>query len=225
MTIAAAFEHSQLLGLALELGALAAILGVGVRLPWLMFFGAKKAPADPALVSANRNWAMVAAALLCFVLGVSPGMVNSLLPYQVDFQPYSAFSVLQALTLSGFSVLAYTLAKPLLAPVPGRLVDFDLLYRGVGRAFYSLISIPLASLDGFWSEAYRAVGLRALMDNARFSAVFDRKGIDGMVDGTAKAAAHLGRVTAEAQGGKLQIYLNASAVLAAAIFAVVWLLT
>lgn len=225
MTIAAAFEHSRWLGLTLELGALAAILGVGVRLPWLLFFGESKTPVGPARVSTNRNWAMAAGAALCLAIGIFPGMVYALLPYPVDFHAYTAFSVLQSLMLTGFAILAYVLARPLLAPVPGRLADFDLLYRAVGRAFYALVSVPLAFLDGHWSEVYRTAGLRGVMAQARRSAVFDREGIDAMVDGTAYATAHLGRVAASVQTGRLQTYLNASALLAAAIFAAVWFLT
>lgn len=225
MTISAAFEHSQWLGVALELGALAAIIGVGVRLPWLLFAGESRhdGPVEP--VAKNCQWAMIAAAALCFGIGAFPGAVYALLPYKTpDFHAYSAFGVLQALMLAGFGALAFTLARPILAPKSGRLADFDRLYAAIGRAFYALASTPLAFLDSIWSEVYRSVGLAGLMKWAGGSAVFDRKGIDTMVDGVAYSTAHIGRVAAEAQNGRLQTYLNASAAIAALAFAAVWLL-
>jgi multicomponent Na+:H+ antiporter subunit D len=225
MTITAAFEHSQWLGIILELGALAAIIGVGVRLPWLLFAGGRRHDGPVAPVAKNRQWAMIAAAALCFGIGAFPGAVYGLLPYNTqDFHAYSAFSVLQALMLAGFGALAFWLARPLLAPLPGRLADFDRLYAALGRAFYALASTPLAWLDSIWSEVYRTVGLTGLMKWAKGSAVFDRKGIDTMVDGVAYSTAHMGRVAAEAQTGRLQTYLNASAAIAALAFAAVWLL-
>lgn len=223
MTIAAAFEHSQWLGIALELGALAAILGVGIRLPWLLFFGKRAATGQLSPTGRNRNWAMAAAAVLCVVIGVFPQTVHAILPYKADFHAYSPWSVLQALSLAGFAVLAYGLTRPLLAPAAGRLADFDLVYRGLGRAFYGLAARPLAFLDSHYSEAYRLLGLRGLMCQAKAAAVFDRKGIDMLVDGAALATAHLGRVTSSAQTGRLQTALTASAAIAAAICAAVWL--
>ena len=223
MTISAASGFNTWLGLALELGALAAILAVGVRLPYLVFF-APKGQAEPAApVPGCMKAAMAGGALVCLGLGVFPGALYAILPYKVDFQPYTAWSVLQSLMLTGFGLLAYMIAKNVVAPLPGRLADFDMLYGAVGRVFYKLVSQPLAVVDGFWSEVYRTVGLRGLMEKARFAAVFDRKGIDMVVDGAAYAAGHLGGVAATAQTGRLQTYLAASLALAVAVFAGIWL--
>ncbi|MBI4807281.1 MAG: Na(+)/H(+) antiporter subunit D [Desulfovibrio sp.] len=226
MTITAAFEYSQWLGLALELGALAAILGVGVRLPYLLFFAkpaGSSSPDEAVFIPWAPKAAMLAGAALCLGVGVYPGAVYALLPYPVDFHAYSGWSVLQSLMLTGFAGLAFMLARPILAPAAGRLADFDLIYRAVGRVFYALVSTPLAFVDGFWSEVYRTGGLRGLMLQARGAAVFDRKGIDTMVDGAAYATAHLGSVTASAQTGRLQTYLTASAVIAVLVFAIIWI--
>lgn len=125
--------------------------------------------------------------------------------------------------LTGFGLLAYALARSLVAPQPGRLADFDLLYGAVGRAFYGLVSRPLAFVDAFWSEVYRTVGLAGLMWKAHAAAVFDRKGIDMVVDGAAHGAAHLGGVAASVQIGRLQTYLTASLVIAALVFAGIWI--
>ncbi|MFP5222507.1 MAG: Na(+)/H(+) antiporter subunit D [Acidobacteriota bacterium] len=222
MTIAASGEYSAILGLALEVGALAAILGVGVRLPYLLFFGERRSESELAPISGTAKLAMAAGAGLCLAVGAAPQALYAILPYPVAFTPYSSWSVLQALLLAGFAALAYLMAKPLLAPEPGRLHDFDGVYRLVGRAFYQLVSTPLAWIDAIWSEVYRTVGLNGLSFQARSAAVFDRKGIDTVVDGTAYTTARLGSLAASAQTGRLQHYLTASAVIAVAVFAIIW---
>ncbi len=225
MTIAAVSGYGHWAGLALELGALAAILGVGVRLPHLLFFSSARGDAageGPIPVSANARWAMLAAALVCLGVGVVPGAVYALLPYPVDFTPYSVWSVLQSLMLVGFGVLAYVLARGLLAPTPGRILDLDALYAALGRVFLALVSRPVAAVDAWFSEVYRTVGLRGLMLKARWAAVFDRQGIDTMVDGAAYATAHLGRVATLIQTGRLREYLTASVIVAVAAFVAVW---
>ncbi|GFK92557.1 Na(+)/H(+) antiporter subunit A [Fundidesulfovibrio magnetotacticus] len=224
MTITAAFEYSQPLGLALELGALAAILAVGIRLPWLVFFGQGQAPEPVAPVAANRKLAMAAAALLCLGIGAFPGAVYAILPNPVDFHPYSGWSVFQALSLTAFGGLALALTRRFWAPLPGRLADFERLYALVGRAFYRAVSTPLAAVDGVWSEVYRTVGLRGVMAQADAAAIFDRKGIDTVVDGAAYATAGAGRLAASAQTGRLQTYLGASLAIAVLVFALVWFL-
>jgi len=63
-----------------------------------------------------------------------------------------------------------------------------------------------------------------MMASAFGSSVFDRKGIDGVVDGSAYGTAGVGRFTAGLQSGKLQQYAAATILLALGVFTAYWLI-
>ena len=76
--------------------------------------------------------AMGCAAFLCIALGVAPDLLYSLLPYPVDFEPYTTSHVLNQLQLLLFAGAAFVfLQKTGLYPAELKSVniDVDWLYR------------------------------------------------------------------------------------------------
>jgi multicomponent Na+:H+ antiporter subunit D len=118
--------------------------------------------------------------------------------------------------------LGFYLLRRKLAPEARINLDFDWLYRAVGRAVLALARRPVATVDDWWTEVYRRAGLRGLMGIAGGSARFDRSAIDGVVDGTALGVRRIGRASTGAQTGRLQDYLAAAVVLGVLVFAVIW---
>jgi multicomponent Na+:H+ antiporter subunit D len=169
---------------------------------------------------------MAMAAVLCIAQGVYPDMLYRFLPYAVEepFEPWTAWHVLQALLMLGFGGLAVFLLKGTLRPFPGVNLDLDYFYRLVGRLVLALVCRPLAWIDDRWTEAYRVGGLNGLMAVAIGSSWFDKKGIDGVVDGSAYAVQGIGRVGAKVQNGSLQDYLALAAVVGLLLFGLVWYL-
>jgi len=154
------------------------------------------------------HWAMAISAGLCLLQGVYPQALYALLPHPpVEFHPWAPYHVLQALLLLGFTGLGFLLMAGVLKPHAQRNLDFEALYILLGRGFVAVVSWPLERLDLLWSEVYRVAGLRALLLQAGWAAVFDRQGIDTVVDGTACATRDLGRAAARMQTGRLQDYL------------------
>lgn len=103
----------------------------GIKIPYFAFFAhdrglrCSEAPA-------NMLWAMGITAFLCIFLGVFPGFLYALLPYAVDYQPYTVTHVITQLQLLMFSALAFTtLMKTGLYPpeIPSVNLDFDWIYR------------------------------------------------------------------------------------------------
>lgn len=229
MTIAGAAEaHHPWLALALEIATAGTFIAVGVRLSWLVFW--RKAPegaAEPR-ASAPITWNMYAgmalAAFFCVLQGVYPDLLYASLPYPLEhpYQPWTAWHVLQALLILGFAGLAAYVARGALTAGSGVNLDLDYFYRLLGRLVLALFSRPLAAIDTAWSEAYRVVGLGVLMATAKASAIFDKKGIDGVVDGSARAVRGIGRISAKSQNGFLQDYLAATAVASLFVFGLVW---
>ena len=103
----------------------------GIKIPFFAFFAhdrgfrVKEAPA-------NMLAAMAVAAVFCIGIGVFPSVLYALLPYPVDYVPYTTSHVVQMLQLLLFSALAFTfLMKTKLYPPELRSVvlDVDWIYR------------------------------------------------------------------------------------------------
>jgi multicomponent Na+:H+ antiporter subunit D len=94
--------------------------------------------------------AMGIAAFFCIFLGAYPKFLYSILPYPVDFVPYTASHVLFQLQLLMFSALAFTLL--LLSGIyPAEIrainIDSDWFYRKGGRLFYQVMDKGLNTIN------------------------------------------------------------------------------
>ena len=103
----------------------------GIKIPYFAFFAhdsgirCKEAPA-------NMLVAMGIAAVLCVGIGVMPGPLYSILPYPVDYAPYTTPHVVNQLQLLMFSALAFIfLQRTGLYPpeLPSVNLDVDAIYR------------------------------------------------------------------------------------------------
>ncbi|HUG76978.1 MAG TPA: Na(+)/H(+) antiporter subunit D [Burkholderiales bacterium] len=103
----------------------------GIKIPYFAFFAhdsGKRCEEAPASMLA----AMALAAALCIGLGAFPAPLYAMLPYPVDYAPYSADHVLAQLQLLVFSALAFSvLMRTGIYPPELRSVnlDFDWTYR------------------------------------------------------------------------------------------------
>ena len=128
----------------------------GIRIPYFAFFSedkghrVKEAP-WPMLV------AMGAAAFLCIIIGVFPASLYAMLPFSVDYVPYTAYHVINQLQLLMFAALAFTVLK-LIKIYPsdtrGINLDTDWVYR---KGLMTLI---------ICSSRYLNTGYRVVCDGA-----------------------------------------------------------
>ncbi|MCC8193404.1 MAG: Na+/H+ antiporter subunit D, partial [Deltaproteobacteria bacterium] len=229
MTIAGAAEaHRYLVALGLEIAAVGTFISVGIKLPYFAFWGGK--PTDRARILKPIPWnmygGMVILAVLCIAQGVCPQILYAYLPFDVTepFVPWTAWNVIQSGLLLGFAGVAFYLMRRVITPHEGLNLDFDIVYRAVGSATLAFICRPIAWLDDRWTNVYQTVGLRGLMAAAFGSSIFDRKAIDGVVDGTAYGVGALGQIGAKVQNGDLQRYLGMAVILAMVAFGLYWYL-
>lgn len=223
MTITGAAEaHHTWLALGMELAAVGTFLSVGIKLPYFAWFARPDAgrPLNP--VPLNMYVAMGAAGLLCFFIGVQPGFLYKLLPYPVEYVPYTAWHLVQTLLLLGFTGLGFYILRHKLVPEAAINLDVDYVYRLVGRLVLALAKWPVEKIDVWWSEFYARTGLRGLLGAAGISAWFDKAAIDGVVDGTAINVRRLGQAATGAQTGQLQDYLALALIVGLGVFALVW---
>lgn len=130
---AVAHEHWPVTWIVLTAASAGALLYVGIKVPYFAFF----APNDQIECEEpprNMQLAMGLTAAGCLVLGFAPGALYALLPYPVDYQPYTAGHILSQTQLLAFSALAFWLAwRAGLYPLPRHVIhlDSDWLYRRV----------------------------------------------------------------------------------------------
>ncbi|HLU06881.1 MAG TPA: Na(+)/H(+) antiporter subunit D [Woeseiaceae bacterium] len=135
MIMAAMVEQGHTIG---WLGLLFASAGVfhhaGIKIPYFAFFGHDSGLRVP---EAPRSMllAMVIAAVLCVLTGSFPSLLYGLLPWEVDYAPYTYPHVLVQLQLLLFSALAFAWLN-LVGIYPPELrsvnLDADWLYRRLG---------------------------------------------------------------------------------------------
>ena len=223
MVIAGAAEdHHTWLALGLELAAVGTFLSVGLKLPYFAFFGPKKARVEVKPIPKNMYVAMYIASFLCFFIGIYPNFLYHLLPFEVEYVPYTSWHLMQSFQLLAFTGLGFYIMRKKLTPEAKINLDFDYFYRLFGRAFLAFCRRPVEAVDNIWTEVYARIGLRGLMGTAKGAAIFDREDIDRAVDGTAYSMMRLGKNITRIQTGNIQDYLATAAFIALIIFALVF---
>jgi multicomponent Na+:H+ antiporter subunit D len=131
--------------MALTAASAGVFLHAGIKFPWFVFFQ-KDSGLRPKDAPWNMGLAMVIFASLCILLGVFPEMLYALLPYPVDYQPYSIGKVLFYLQLLLFSGLAFFVLLPLMKRTMTISLDTDWLWRRAAFSLGMLIERALSSL-------------------------------------------------------------------------------
>jgi len=224
MTIAGAAQaHHGMLAIWMEIAAVGTFLSVGIKLPYFAFWGGKPV-SDRELkpIPWNMYVAMGMGAFLCFFQGVYPNWLYKLLPFPVDYVPYTPWHVLQSMLLLSFTGLGFYLMRKRLTPHEARNLDFDGIYRLLGRLGLLLAKYPVEIIDNWWTENYRRFGLRGLLIMGRLTSVFDKKGIDGVLDNSVYGVRRTGSAATRIQTGRLQDYLSGALIIALIVFVFIW---
>ncbi len=135
---AAGHEHMIWAWLLLTAASAGVFLHAGIKFPWFVFFQKDSGlrPADP---PRNMRYAMVLFAFLCIGLGVYPDPLYAILPFPVDYVPYTASHVVQMLQLLLFSGLAFFLLLPAMKRTLTITLDVDWFYR----KFFAWLAVDL----------------------------------------------------------------------------------
>ena len=134
---AAAYAGREGVYLLLYLASIGAFLAAALRIPFLAWGGEPKGDeVEP--VPWNMTAGMGIAAGLTLFLGVHPVPLYSLLPFGLDYEPYSYSHVLKAVQLLGFAFLAFWIFRAKLGGESKIALDADWVYRRPARASYLL---------------------------------------------------------------------------------------
>jgi multicomponent Na+:H+ antiporter subunit D len=131
--------------MALTAASAGVFLHAGIKFPWFVFFQ-KDSGLRPKDAPWNMGLAMVIFASLCVLLGVFPEMLYSLLPYPVNYEPYTVGKVLFYLQLLLFSGLAFFVLLPLMKRTMTISLDTDWLWRRAAVSLVRIIEQVLSSI-------------------------------------------------------------------------------
>ncbi|MCK6452719.1 MAG: Na(+)/H(+) antiporter subunit D, partial [Alphaproteobacteria bacterium] len=132
-------------------------LHAGIKFPWFVFFQ-KDSGLRPPEPPWNMRAAMVLLSAICIGLGVFPAPLYAILPFPVDFVPYTASHVVFQLQLLLFSGLAFFLMLGALQRTLTITLDVDWLWRRAGRALLRRLD---AASDRLWAAIVGAAGRAA----------------------------------------------------------------
>jgi multicomponent Na+:H+ antiporter subunit D len=154
----AAFDgHMSVVWMLLAAASAGVFLHAGIKFPWFVFFQKDSGlrPPDPPW---SQRLAMVLFAALCIGLGVYYAPLYRLLPYPVDYVPYTGLHVVEMLQLLLFSGLAFFVMLPLLKRTLTITLDTDWFYRKAGPWLAGALRAGIGAVD----RAVRRAGLATL---------------------------------------------------------------
>jgi multicomponent Na+:H+ antiporter subunit D len=209
MIVAAGFEqHKYWAGFLLLIASAGTFLHTGLKVPYFIWFG-KNRPrpevweraAEPPV---NMTVAMVLTSALCIFIGCYTPYLYRMLPFPVDFQPYTAYHIFETLQILLFTGAGFFLLLEKLRPEPTISLDLDWFYRKAAVGFLWIARKPFQLADTFVGQLYQLAGLGPLMKTARLALLFDNHFVDGFVDGLAGLVRGIGRRLRSAQRGQMQ---------------------
>ena len=146
---ASAQEKIFLIWLVLQFASTGVLDHAGIKVPFFTFFGH-----DSGIRAKEPPWnmllAMGVAAFFCVGLGVYYQPLYDLLPYPVNYVPYTGAHVVGQLQLLMFGALAFImliLSGYYVPEVKSRNLDADWIYRKLGRFAYQMLDRSLNSLN------------------------------------------------------------------------------
>ncbi len=146
---ASAHEKMALVWLVLQFASAGVFHHAGIKVPFFTFFGH-----DSGIRTKEPPWnmllAMGIAAFICIFIGIYPEPLYRLLPFPVDYVPYTGAHVVGQLQLLMFGALAFALLI-LSGYYPPEIkslnLDVDWFYRKAGSAAYLLLDNGLNTLN------------------------------------------------------------------------------
>ena len=140
MIVAAGFEsHKLWVGFGLMLASAGTFLHTGLKVPYFIWFGKNNCSketwdraADPGW---NMNAAMIIASVLCVFIGCYTPYLYQMLPFPVDYHPYTSYHISETLQVLLFTAVGFFVFLKKLVPEPTISLDTDWFYRMGGRAF------------------------------------------------------------------------------------------
>jgi len=154
---AAGHEHLAIVWFCLTAGSAGVFLHAGIKFPWFVFFQKDSGmrPPEPPM---NMRLAMILFSAICIGLGVYPEPLYAILPFPVDYAPYTASHVVNMLQLLLFAGLAFFVLLPMMKRTLTISLDFDWFYRVALPAVVRFLLRTFGPID----QAVRGMTIRGV---------------------------------------------------------------
>ncbi len=216
-------EHMMWAFLLLMIASAGTFLHTGLKVPYFIWFGKDrgiKAQEPPW----NMELAMIIGSLFCIGLGIFYKPLYALLPYSVDFEPYTAYHIWESLQILLFTQLGFFLLLKMLWCENTISLDTDWFPRKAAKGFMWLTNNPISNIEyKFIGEMYEFIIQKPIMRIAHFFKLFDTEIVDGTVNGIGKGTVSWSRLMQVIQSGQLQHYAIIMAIGILALLAMVFI--
>jgi NADH:ubiquinone oxidoreductase subunit 5 (subunit L)/multisubunit Na+/H+ antiporter MnhA subunit len=139
-------EHMKTAWILLEFGSAGVFIAAGARFVYGVFFGETKVEKCSEAPS-NMILAMFVVSAVSIIVGTSPELLYSILPYQMEsqtlFAPYIMIPKLELLMFALFTYYLFVKFSLLPKDTKGELLDTDSIYVNAGFYFYRFFDLFL----------------------------------------------------------------------------------
>jgi len=144
---AAGLSHMGLVVLLLNLASVGTFLSTTLKLPYFTWFG-QKSSVQPSPVPPGMYTGMALTAIACIAIGVYPSLLYRILPFPVDYQPYTAHHVIETTQLLVFTGLGFWLLIHQMGVKALISLDCDWFYRKPAQLAYKICVASVSKLFG-----------------------------------------------------------------------------
>lgn len=167
MTIdAAGYAGNETAMLLLLLASVGTWLSVGLKLPYFTWFDKSDNDIEVKKLPVNMYIAMGIAAFACLFYGLFPNALYIYLPFEVDYQPYTIYHLVEVLQISLLTFLGFWIFKKKMAPELITALDVDWFYRKAAPAtrlvfvqkvdaFFDRVEELILAIAGWLTKKFR----------------------------------------------------------------------
>jgi len=150
---AAELDHKPIVVLLLNLASVGTFLSIGLKVPYFTWFGVERS-VETRRVPWNMYAAMILLAALNIALGIYPELLYRMMPFTVDYHPYTRAHLMETLQLLAFTGFGFWLVAEKINSKPLITLDVDWFYR---RPAPLLFRFVVLSLDRAFAAVERRV--------------------------------------------------------------------
>ena len=143
----AEMEHLGAVVLLLNLASIGTFLSIGLKLPYFTWFSTDR-NLEPKPVPPGMYIGMGLTSAICIAIGVYPALLYNLLPFAVDYHPYTASHLIESMQLLIFTGLAFWLVMKKLHAEATITLDTDWFYRRPSRLAFNVFSVSICEFFG-----------------------------------------------------------------------------
>jgi multicomponent Na+:H+ antiporter subunit D len=137
---AAELNHRDWVVLLLSVASVGTFLSVGLKLPYFTWFGEQRSLRLNA-IPRGMYIAMALTSVINLAIGMAPEILYRVLPYAVEYHPYTATHLLETIELLAFTGLAFWFLRSKLYSKTTLTLDFDWIYRRSAPVLRNLLVV------------------------------------------------------------------------------------